>query len=325
MILLIIILLGSSLAYYFIGHRAYSLLDCVYMTVITISTIGYGEVIDLSASPVGRIFTMLLALFGIGALTYAISMVTALVVEGNLTHSFRRRKMEQKIKQLQDHFIVCSAERVGMHIVNELAATKRPFVVIDQHEEHIDDMLELFPDALYLLGDSSDNLLLEQAGIARAKGVFATEDDDNRNLVICLSAIHMNPNLRIISHARELKNIDKMKHAGATSVISSEQIGGLRMASEMARPAVVSFLDIMLRDKQKNLRIEEVKISPALAGKSLQDLKLKRHRDMLLMAIREKDEWIYNPEETQLLTEASTLIFMGTPEARIQLETELNQ
>lgn len=233
--------------------------------------------------------------------------------------------MEQKIKQLQDHFIVCSAERVGMHIVNELAATKRPFVVIDQHEEHIDDLLELFPDALYLLGDSSDNLLLEQAGIARAKGVFATEDDDNRNLVICLSAIHMNPNLRIISHARELKNIDKMKHAGATSVISSEQIGGLRMASEMARPAVVSFLDIMLRDKQKNLRIEEVKISPALAGKSLQDLKLKRHREMLLMAIREKDEWIYNPEETQLLTEASILIFMGTPEARIQLETELNQ
>jgi voltage-gated potassium channel len=323
LILLLGIVFSGATIYYFIGHRAYSFLDCVYMTFITISTIGYAEVIDLSASPGGRAFTMLVAFAGIGTMTYAFSLITALMVEGNLTHSFRRRKMEQKIKLAKDHYIICGAERVGLHIVNELNATQRPFVVIEPHQNDIDAMLDLHPNALYLLGDPTDNQLLQQAGIDRAAGLFATEDDDNRNLVICLSAFHLNPKLRIISHAREPKNIDKMRHAGATSVISSEQIGGLRMASEMARPTVVSFLDTMLRDTQKNLRIEEVETPPVLAGKTLKDLNLKRFRDLLLMAIRVQDDWIYNPEESHLLTESSTLIFMGTPEARIQLENEL--
>ena len=258
-------------------------------------------------------------------MTYAFSVVTALIVEGNLTDSFRRRKMEKKIATAEHHLIVCSAERVGMHIVNELAATQRPFVVIEQRQERIDSLLESWPDALFLQGDPTDNATLQQAGIERASGLFATEDDDNRNLVICLSAVQLNPDLRIVSHARETKNIDKMKRAGAASVISSEQIGGLRMASEMSRPAVVSFLDLMLRDKKKNLRIEEVAVPARLAGKAIQDLNLKRHRDLLLMAIREGSEWVYNPQETQRVTDSTVLIFMGSPEARIKLEEELKE
>lgn len=320
---LLLILLGGSLVYYLIGQRAYSFLDCLYMTFITISTIGYGEVIDLSVSPMGRVFTMLVALSGIGMLTYTFSMITALLVEGNLTDSFRRKKMETIIAQSCEHFIVCSAERVGIHIVNELAATQRPYVVVEQHQEDIDELLDKHPDALYLLGDPTDNETLLKAGIERARGLFATEDDDNCNLVICLSAKHLNPKLRLIALAREPKNINKMKHAGASSVISAEQIGGLRMASEMARPAVVSFLDLMLRDKEKNLRIEEVTVPAALAGKSLLELNLKRYRDLLLMAIKDGSEWLYNPEETQLLSADNVLVFMGTPKARIQLEKEL--
>lgn len=322
-ILLLLILLGSSLVYYVIGQRMYSLLDCLYMTFITISTIGYGEMIDLSASPTGRAFTMLVALCGIGTLTYGLSMATALIVEGNLTHSFRRRKMEKKIEHTKNHFIICSAERIGMHIINELTATQRPFVVIAQHQENLDALLERLPETQVLFGDPTDNEILQMAGIHRAIGLFATDTDDNRNLVICLSAIHLNPKLRIIAHVREPKNIEKMKNAGAQSVISSEQIGGLRMASEMARPAVVSFLDTMLRDNEKNLRVEEVTVPAALAGKTIQDLNLKRYRDLLLMAVRERDEWTYNPEETLSLGEGSILIFMGTPAARIQLEAEL--
>ncbi len=322
-IILIIILSGSSLVYYFIGQRAYSLFDCLYMTFITITTIGYGEVIDLSGSPMGRAFTMLVAICGIGTMTYAVSMATALIVEGNLTHSFRRRKMGKKIELAQNHFIVCSAENVGMHIINELAATQRPFVVIAQHQANMDALLERLPETLVLFGDPTDNDTLQKAGIDRAIGLFATDNDDNRNLVICLSAMHLNPKLRIIAHVREPKNIEKMKNAGAHSVISSEQIGGLRMASEMARPAVVSFLDTMLRNTAKNLRVDEVSIPAAFSGKTIQDLHLKRYRDLLLMAVREQEEWIYNPEETHPLAEGSTLIFMGTPAARIQLETDL--
>jgi len=320
---LLLILTGGTAGYYFIGHRLYSLLDCLYMTVITIATIGYGEIIDLSASPSGRVFTMLVALLGIGTLTYSFSMVTALVVEGNLTDSFRRKKMEKQIKNLSGHQIVCSAERGGIHIVNELAATQRPFVVIENHQEHIDNLLEKHPDALYVTGDPTDNEVLLAAGIERAAGLFATEDEDNRNLVICLSAQHLKPGLRVVAHAREPKNIEKMKRAGAASVISSEQIGGLRMASEMTRPAVVSFLDVMLRDKNKNLRIEEVAVPAALAGKTVLDLKLKRFHDLLLMALKDGGEWVYNPPDDQPLTEHSVLIFMGTPEGRMKLEKEL--
>jgi voltage-gated potassium channel len=321
--ILLFILIGGSLGYYFLGHRMYSLFDCFYMTVITITTIGYGEIIDLSASPIGRGFTLFVALAGIGTLTYTFSMVTALVVEGNLTDSFRRKKMEKQIEALTGHHIVCSAERVGTHIVNELAATQRSFVVIENHQEHIDDLLAKHPGALYVLGDPTDNEILLKAGIERAVGLFATEDDDNSNLVICLSAQHLKPGLRVIAHAREPKNVDKMKRAGASSVISAEQIGGLRMASEMTRPSVVSFLDIMLRNKEKNLRIEEVAVPAALAGEAIRDLKLKRFRDLLLMALREGDDWVYNPTDDQRLTGQSVLIFMGTPAARMDLEKEL--
>lgn len=321
--ILLLILFGGSLGYYFISDRSHSLLDGLYMTVITISTIGYGEVIDLSASPGGRIFTMGIALAGIGTLTYTFSMITALIVEGNLTDSFRRKKMEKQIQTLSDHQIVCSAERVGIHIVNELAATQRPFVVIENHLEHIEALLCRHPQALYVQGDPTDNDILLKAGIQQAAGLFATEDEDNSNLVICLSAKQLNPAIRIVSHAREPRNIDKMKRAGAESVVSAEMIGGLRMASEMTRPAVVSFLDVMLRDKDKNLRVEEVTVPENRVGKTIETLQLKRFRNLLLMALKENGEWIYNPPEDRQLTKGCVLIFMGTPEARIKLEKEL--
>jgi voltage-gated potassium channel len=320
---LLIILVCGSVGYSLIGEPSVSFLDALYMTFITISTIGYGEVIDLSCSPGGRVFTMLIALSGIGTLTYAFSMITALVVEGNLTDSFRRKKMQKQIDELSGHQVVCSAERVGVHIITELASTQRPFVVIENHQEHIDALLERLPDALYVLGDATDNEVLQKAGVERADGLFATEDDDNRNLVICLSAKHLNPDIKVISQAREAKNIDKMKRAGATSVVSAEMIGGLRMASEMTRPSVVSFLDVMLRDKDKNLRIEEVRVPAEMAGRPVKDLKLNRFKDLLLMALREGGDWVYNPGEGQLLTSESVLIFMGTPDARIKLENEL--
>lgn len=230
--------------------------------------------------------------------------------------------MEKKIALAEHHLIICGAARVGLHIATELAATQRTFVVIEQNQERIDAVLASWSDALFLIGDPTDNETLQQAGIERASGLFATEDDDNRNLVICLSALQLNPKLRIISHAREPKNIDKMKRAGAASVISSEQIGGLRMASEMARPAVVSFLDLMLRDKQKNLRIEEVTVPARLTGKTLKELNLKRYPDLLLMATREDGEWLYNPDESLRVTDSTVLIFMGTPASRIKLEEE---
>jgi voltage-gated potassium channel len=288
------------------------------MTFITISTIGYGEVIELS--PAGRVFTMLIALMGVGTLTYTFSIITATLVEGNLTDAFRHHKMEKKIEGLNGHYMVCCAERVGSHIIAELHTTLRPVVIVEQHQEHLEAMLERFPQALGLLGESSDNDVLTRAGIERAGGLFAAHDDDNTNLVLCLTARHMNPSLRIIAHCREPKNIAKMKRAGANSVVSAEMIGGLRMASEMARPAAVTFLDLMLRDKDRNLRIEEVTVPARFEGKTIEELQLKKICNLLLMALCEKGEWIYNPGPGCRVREGSTLIFMGTPQERIKVE-----
>ncbi|HAK88348.1 MAG: potassium transporter TrkA [Nitrospirae bacterium GWC2_46_6] len=319
-IALLDILLIGTIGYWFVGEGKYSMLDCLYMTVITIATIGYGEIVDMSNKPAGRIFTMILSFSGIGILTYILSSLTAFVVEGDLNETFRRRKMEKMIKKFKDHYIVCGIEGVGFHILSELHETQRPHVIIDLDRKKIERVLETFKDLVFIQGDATDNDTLLKAGIMEATGLFAVSGDDNQNLVISLTAKQLNPNIRVVARCHDLKNIEKMKKAGADAVVSPTFIGGLRMASEMVRPAVVSFLDTMLRDKQKNLRIEEAPVPASFAGKSIADLNLKKYPGVLLMAVKTKDDWAYNPPDGYILKTENTLIFMTTPEERFTLE-----
>ncbi|MCL4457601.1 MAG: potassium channel protein [Nitrospirae bacterium] len=319
-IALLDILLIGTVGYWFVGEGKYSMLDCLYMTVITIATIGYGEIVDMSNKPAGRIFTMILSFSGIGILTYILSSLTAFVVEGELNETFRRRKMEKMIKKFREHYIICGIEGVGFHIVKELHETQRPHVIVDIDRKKIEKILETFKERVYIEGDATDSDTLLKAGIMEAKGLFAVSGDDNQNLVISLTAKQINPNVRVVARCHDLKNIEKMKKAGADAVVSPTFIGGLRMASEMVRPAVVSFLDTMLRDKQKNLRIEEVLIPDSFAGKSIADLNLKKYHGVLLMAVKTKDDWAYNPPDDYMLKPEDALIFMTTPEERFILE-----
>jgi voltage-gated potassium channel len=321
-ILLLVISIGTF-GYWVIGAGQYPVVDCLYMTVITITTIGYGEIINLSGNAPGRLFTILIALTGIGTLAYLLSNLTAFIVEGELKEVFRRRSMEKKVNKYREHYIVCGVSGVGYHILEELAATKRPQVLVDWEEEKIEKALARFPDLAYIEDDATDNDTLLKAGIKEARGIFAVTGDDNQNLVITITAKQLNPKVRVVARCNELKNVDKLKRVGADAVVSTTFIGGLRMASEMVRPEVVSFLDVMLRDKDRNLRIEEVPVPPALAGKPLSALHLKRHHDVLVLAVREKEGWVYNPGEEYLLSEQSSLIFMGTPGARERLEKYL--
>ncbi|MBF0327704.1 MAG: potassium channel protein [Nitrospirae bacterium] len=313
--LFLVIILGT-LGYRVIGGDKYSLVDCLYMTVITISTIGYGEIVDLANNPIGRVFTMVIALCGIGSLTYILSNVTAFIVEGELNEAFRRRKMEKLIEKFKDHHIVCGIEGVGFHIVNELYETKRPYVIVDIDRKKIEKILPTFHTNVYIEGDATDNDTLLKAGINRATGLFAVSGDDNLNMVISLTAKQLNPSIRVVARSHDLKNIEKMKMAGADAVVSPTFIGGLRMASEMVRPAVVSFLDIMLRDKERGLRIEEVEIPASYVGKPLSALSLKRYKHTLLLAIRTLEDWVFNPQEDYLVQPSSTLVLMSNPEER---------
>jgi voltage-gated potassium channel len=317
---LISVLLIGTVGYWFVGEGRYSVLDCLYMTVITIATIGYGEIVDMSNKPGGRIFTMLISFSGIGILTYIMSSFTAFVVEGQLNETFRRRKMEKMIKKFKDHYIVCGVEGVGFHILSELRETQRPHVIVDLDRKKIEKVLDAFKDLVFIQGDATDSDTLIKAGIKEAKGIFAVAGDDNQNLVISLTARQLNPSLRIVARCHELKNIEKMKKAGADSVVSPVFIGGLRMASEMVRPAVVSFLDIMLRDKEKNLRIEEAEVPESSVGRTISDLCLKKYPDMLLMAVKTKGDWIYNPQDDYVIKSDDTLIFMTTPKERREMQ-----
>ena len=166
--------------------------------------------------------------------------------------------------------------------------------------------------------------MLLKAGIKRAKGLFAVTDEDNQNLVICLTARQLNPNLRIVARCNEPKNSEKMSRAGADAVVSPTLIGGLRIASEMIRPTVVSFLDIMLRDREKNLRIEEVTVPTSFTGKTISVLGLKKYRHVLLLAVKTKDDWIYNPPDDYVIGPANTLVVMTDVEGREGLERFLH-
>jgi voltage-gated potassium channel len=314
-------LLVGTVGYAIISKGQYSLLDCLYMTVITITTIGYGEVIDLSHNPAGRVFTMFIAFSGIGIATYLFSSITALMVEGRLKEVFWRRKMEKNTEKLRKHYIICSAEDVGFYVSNELHSTQRSYVIIDTDKTKVEKALKTFHDLLFIEGDATDNDVLLKAGIREAAGLFAVTGDDNQNLVISLTAKQLNPGLRIVAKCNDLKNLEKIKKAGADAVVSPSFIGGLRIASEMIRPTAVSFLDIMLRDREKNLRVEEITIPESFADRPLKALNLTRHPNFLLLAIRGKEDWVYNPPEDTIFKQGNILVFMITPGERLQLES----
>ena len=207
-ILIAIILIGT-VGYWFIGGRQYSFVDTLYMTVITITTIGFTEVIDLSGNVGGRIFTMFIAISGIGVMAYIVTSITALVVEGELTESFRRRRMEKIAGKYRGHYIVCGVGSVGCYIANELHATKRPHVIVDVNKKNIESNLESFRDEVFIEGDATDSDTLLRAGVEKAAGLFAVTGDDNQNLVVSLTAKQLNPRLRVVARCNDTRNTRK--------------------------------------------------------------------------------------------------------------------
>jgi voltage-gated potassium channel len=325
LILAAIIIIGA-IGYWFIGEGQYSFFDGVYMTVITITTIGYGEIIDLSGNIGGRVFTIFIALSGIGVLAYILTNITATVVEGELTKSFRRRRMERIAKKARGHYIICGLGWAGLHIVNELRETKRPHIIIDENKTNLDKSLEEMSDEVFIEGDATDNDTLLKAGIEKASGLFAVTGDDNQNLVICLTAKQLNNTVRVVAQCNETKNLDKMYRAGADAVVSPGYISGMRMASEMTRPIVVDFLDKMLRGRDENLRVEEIGISPSFTGKPLAALNLKKYPRTLLLAVKKGEDWVYNPSrEGYIIQPENKLIIMTTPEERNNLVKDIEE
>ncbi|MDX2441122.1 MAG: potassium channel protein, partial [Desulfobacterales bacterium] len=284
-----------------------------YMTVISLTTVGFGEVIEVTGNVPAEIFTMLLIIFGMGIILYGISTVTALIIEGELSGILRKKKMFKRISKMKNHYIVCGGGETGRPVIEELTKNKEPFVLIEQDQENI-QRCKSVTDLLYVEGDATDDENLVAAGIENAAGIIITLPSDKDTLYVTMTARMLNKKMRIVSRMINQKLLPKLKMAGANSVVSPNTIGALRMASEMIRPTVVDFLDRMLRSKQGNLRIHQIIVSEnsSIAGKNLHESGLKAKFNLLILAVRhDNGEIKFNPPASQVLTSGMTLITMG--------------
>jgi len=317
-VLLIAIFIVGTIGFQFLGGSRYSWEDCFYMTFITITTIGYGEIVDVTGYEYGRLFTVFIGMAGIGVLGYVLSTVTAFILEKDLNVSWRIRKMQKRIDKLDGHYIVCGVGLVGSNVAYDLAMTHRPFVIVENDMNNIQRYFDNHPQQLFVHGDATDNDVLLLAGVMRAKGVFAVAHDDSANLVISLSAKQLNPRLRVVARCHDMKNAEKTRRVGADEVISPDFSGGQRIISAMLRPNVMSFLDEMLKS-DSTLRMEEIIIPENLVGKPLNLLYHGNH-DCLVLAVQRENAWFFNPPASHMLKERDVLMVMTTPEGRTHLE-----
>ena len=312
-ITIILIVIGSGTMGYAV-LEGWSLVDSLYMTIITMTTVGYGEIRPLSET--GRLFTIGLIITSIGVAGYVFSALTAFIVEGEVRRILRGRKMDKQIAKLKDHIILCGMGRTGLHIVEEFARSNTPFVVIEQDLEALEEA-DHIPNLLYLQQDATQDETLLAAGVKQARGLVTTLSEDKDNVFVVLCARSLNPKLQIISRLVEEKNTELLRKAGADQIVSPDAIGGMRMASVMLRPAVVSFLDEMLRVTGQSLRMEEIRVDdfPALLDRSLGEINIRKRTGTLVVAIKsQKHGYQFNPGAQTLLHSGDILIVMGTEE-----------
>jgi len=321
LVLLVVLMAVGTGGFLYFGPPDTDPFDAFYMTTITITTVGYGEVVDLRHTDGGRLFASFVAFTGFGLITFIFSSLTIFFLETDLNETLRRRRMEKAIRKLHSHYIVCGFGRVGRNVGNELHATGYRFVAIEQNPTEIDQFLVHHPNLLYLQGDASDDDLLLRADINDAKGVFAVTGDDSRNLMICLTARQLNPTVRIVARCHEIRNADKMRKAGADMVVSPDFTGGMRIASSMIRPQVVGFLDEMLRSKEST-RIDEVVVPMQFAARTLAELG-RRNATYVVLGVRADRQMYFNPGDDFVVSPGQTIILMGDSHGRTEMERRL--
>lgn len=295
------------------GYQAFegwSLLDGLYMTVITITTIGYGETHPLS--PAGRIFTIILIFFGIGLVAYTFLAFTRFIVEGEIVQYFSRRRSMRAIHKIKDHFIVCGFGRMGSFICERLHEAGKGFVVVEKDPTVQEKVLQLG----YLLspGEATEENTLKAAGALQARGLVAVLDSDAENVYTVLSSRELNPDLEIIARAAHEGAKKKLLRAGANRVISPYQIGGMRMLMSILKPNVVTFLEVVMEQKEFNVEVEEAPVAPnsVYAGKKLIETDIRKDLNLIIIAIkRGAGDLVFNPGSDTMIEEGDTLIAMG--------------
>jgi voltage-gated potassium channel len=295
--------------------------DALYMTVTTVATVGFREVVPLG--PGGQWFTMLLIVGGIGIVFYSASLVARDLIEGELRRGFGRRRVQRQIQQMADHVIVCGFGRMGRAVCKELAAKPVPFVVIDRDGEALRHAeAEGFP---CIPGDASDDAVLESAGIKRARGLVSALSKDADNVYVVLTARELNPAVLIVARGEDERGQRKLLHAGATRVVSPYAIGGHRMAHALLRPAVLDVLDLATRSRNFELQIEEVAVEAGAfcAGATLGVSGLREQHGVIVIAVKRGDEMHFNPGADTRIEPGDRLVLMGLRDTLTELERRL--
>ena len=318
LLLALLILLG---AFGYTWVEGWSFADGLYMTIITVGTVGYGETNPLT--PFGRQYTMLLILFSTGVMVYATSSLTAIIVEGELQEIFKRRKMKKAISRLSGHYVICGDSTTCTHIIEELQRTGHTFVVVDVDPVKVAALAER--GVLAHEGDATQDATLLDAGIERATGLLTCLQNDSDNLFVVLTARRLNPALRIVTKALAPASRDKLKQVGADSVVMPKAIGGLRMASELLRPHVVSFLDEMMRATEATIRVDEIVIDEKAdaIGQLIADTPLPDTVGASLVAIIRAGSYRFNPSPDTVLAAGDVLLMLGETEVIQGLRHEL--
>jgi len=283
-------------------------IDSLYMTVITLASVGFKEIHDLSL--IGRIFTIILIIGGVGSVAYALSAGAKIILEGELQEVYGRRRLEKKIKELSNHYIVCGYGRMGKIICRELNEKHIPFVVI----EKLQDIDKGDDDLLICPGDATKDEVLKEVGIERAKGLISVLPTDAENLFVVLSARVLNPKLTIVARAGEEGSEQKLLRAGADKVVSPYHIGGLRIAHTVLKPAVVDFIEFATKSGNIDLQMEEVSIgeNSQLVGKTLDESGIGRELGIIIVAIRKPNgDMMFNPTFRSAIREGDMLIALG--------------
>lgn len=324
--LLLLVFVAGTAGYWLIGYtndRSWSLVDCAYMTAITLTTVGYGDSLGVSELVVGKLYTMFLIVSGMGATLYSVSTLTAFIVEGTIGRIFEESKVQQRRESLAGHTIICGAGQTGIHVIEEHAATGHSFCVIEKDEAAIEFLLEHFPDVVYVQGDATSEEVLEEAGVRRCDGLVAVLSTDKDNLFLVVTARYLRSDLPIVTKCDDHDSVGKFRAAGADQVVSPTYIGGMRMASQMLRPNVVDFLDSMLRSSGR-ARVSETIIEEGseMAGKTIAESRLMEKVGLLVVAMKLPGEadFIYSPVSGTVLAPGCVLVVIGPIEKVTVLE-----
>lgn len=309
--------------------EGWNILDSLYMTIITVSTVGFKEVGSTPLTQEGKIFTMGLIVTSLGSLAYVGSNMARFVFDGELRNYIKTYRVDKKIAKLKNHVIIVGYGRNGEQAAMELTEHGVDFVIVDKRDNVIARVREN-TELLYIKGDATHEEILEQAHIKHARALIATTPNDADNVFVVLTARSMNPGLTVISRASELESQMKLKRAGATNVIMPERIGGQRMAKLVHQPDVVEFLEYILLQKTKDVSLEEIScknLAKCFIGKSISELKVREISGANIIGLKISGaRYVFNPDPQMILSRNDQLFVLGNPEQirnlQVAMETE---